>query len=169
MDCFIPRRLTYEADGETHIVADADLLTADAFQDRPLVVLGEAGSGKSRLLAERRKGALLVRAAQVLADPSLVPARTGLVLVDAVDEVAAQAEGDAIDRLLAILRNTEVARFVLACRVADWRSETAKAAIETWVGMRPIELRIEPLNNVDAERYLAATCGLGDAKAAEIV
>jgi hypothetical protein len=169
MDGFIPRRLTYEVDGETHTVADAQLLTEDVFQNRPLVLLGEAGSGKSRLLAERAGGALLVRASQLIADSSLVPAGTSLILVDALDEVAAQADGDAIDKLLAALRKTGGARFVLACRVADWRSETAKAAIEVWVGARPIELRIEPLSDTDAVRYLATNCALGDARAAEIV
>jgi hypothetical protein len=169
MDSFIPRRLTYEADGQTHTVADAELLTADALHSHPLVVLGEAGSGKSRLLAERGKGALLVRASQLIADPSLIPVGAALVLVDALDEVAAQADGDAIDKLLAVLRKVEGARFVIACRVADWRSETAKATIEAWVGAKPIELRIEPLSGADAERYLGTNCALGDARATEIV
>ena len=50
-------------------------------------------------------------------------------------------------------------RFILSCRVADWRSATAIQGITDIYNSRPLELHIEALNRSDAVEFLAATLG----------
>ena len=78
------------------------------------------------------------------------------LVVDALDEVAARGEGDAIDRVLAKLAEGGFPRFVLTCRVADWRSATALSALqEDYPEARPLVLHLEPLTEADIELILA--------------
>jgi hypothetical protein len=61
-------------------------------------------------------------------------------------------DGDALDRVLGALGAQRNADFVLACRVADWQSASAKETIKSWTGIDPVELTIEPLQRAEIRR-----------------
>lgn len=152
---------------------DARVLTQSDLKDQtgPVIVLGEAGMGKSHLLAwlgENPRHALCT-ARQLINRP--VP-RTLLgdaevLVIDALDEVAAQRDGDALDRVLLRLGEAGYPPFVLSCRVSDWRSATGRQAIREQYGGEPLELHLEPFTEQDAIAHLAVH--LGSARAAEVI
>ena len=80
-----------------------------------------------------------------------------MLLIDALDEYAAVGEGDAVDRVLEKLGALGYPRFVLSCRVVDWRSATAKQGIVEQYGSAPLELRLQPFDAEDARAFLAQT------------
>lgn len=169
MDGFIPRQLTFFIADDERRVGSAELLARQELQDRPLIVLGEAGSGKSDLLAHLDRQNAPVPAVQLIHTPEIVLPDGRMVLIDALDEVPSQNEGQAIVLVLAALRKLGIARFMLSCRSADWRSATASAIIKQWTGAVPVELHLDPLDKGQAQRVLADRGGIGDAKAAEVV
>jgi hypothetical protein len=79
--------------------------------------------GKSTLLQNLAEAAGLPRstARQLInrPDPRSLIGGSSLILVDALDEVAAKREGDAIDLVLQKLGALDYPRFILSCRVAD--------------------------------------------------
>jgi hypothetical protein len=81
--------------------------------------------------------------------------------------VSAQREGDAVDMVLRRLDELGRPRFILSCRVADWRSGTALQGIADFYDRTPVELHLTPLTRDDAVAFLAAT--LGAATAAEAI
>lgn len=87
-------------------------------------------------------------------------------MIDALDEVPANREGDAVDLVLRQLGRLGHPRFILSCRVADWRSATAMQGIRDFYDDDPIELYLEPLSRDDAGAYLAASQGSEGAETA---
>jgi hypothetical protein len=159
----LPRKLWY-ADVREHICVDQSFLQDD---QRSLVVLGEAGMGKSTLLAQLAdvEGYAFCTARKLInsPDPAHILGDAKTLVIDALDEVSAQRDGDAVDlvmRRLGVLSNP---RFILSCRVADWRSATALQGIADLYDRAPLELHLEPLDRADAIAFLAET--LGDARA----
>lgn len=169
MDGFIPRHLTFFVDDSPRRVASRDLLFREELQGRSLIILGEAGSGKSDLLAQLDPENSPVSAVQLIHAPEVAQLHGRPVLIDALDEVPAQNDGQAIVHVLATLRKSGVRRFILSCRSADWRSATANALIEQWTGAAPIELYLDPLDKDQAQRFLADRGAIGYAKAAKAV
>lgn len=163
-ESFLRRRLWYY-DHHDRVVVDEDFLQTES---RSLVVLGEAGMGKSTLLDGLRGvdsfAVCTARKLTVTPDPKSLLGEATTLVVDALDEVSSQREGDAVDLVLRRLAEIGLPRFVLSCRVADWRSATALQGIADFYDRAPIELHLEPLDRDDAVTFLAAT--LGD-KAAE--
>jgi hypothetical protein len=161
-DSFAPRILSFSHDREQVYIAAEDALTDTRLVGRPLIVLGEAGSGKSELLRYWSGGK--VATARQLANgwqPEL-----GRNFVDGLDEAAGLKDGDALDRVLGALGAQRNADFVLACRGADWRSASAKETIRSWTGYDPVELTIEPLGRAEIVTILRLRAGF-DAAAAE--
>ncbi|MBO6827131.1 MAG: hypothetical protein JJ879_13070, partial [Sneathiella sp.] len=166
-EIFLQRQLWF-TDQCDRIVVDQDFLKNDS---RSLVVLGEAGMGKSTLLGCLRdvEGFAVCTARKLIVTPdprSLLGESTTLV-VDALDEVSAQHEGDAVDLVLRRLSELGLPRFILSCRVADWRSATALQGFADFYDRAPLELHLEPLDRDDAITFLAAT--LGDKLAEEAI
>ena len=130
---FINRKLTYRVDRADTEVGHTDLL------GRPenMVVLGEAGMGKSRLL-EQLEGAGLARvtARRLIAshDPRALLKGYSVVLVDALDEAPAFSEGGVVDQVIAQLERSGATRFILTCRSEDWQAATARAIITETYG-----------------------------------
>ena len=93
------------------------------------------------------------------ANPRELLGNAQTLVIDALDEVAAQGEGDAVDRVLRALGTLNYPRFVLTCRAADWRSATSRAAISEQYGAEPLELRLQPFGEADARAFLAARIG----------
>ena len=160
---FIPRSLTFQHDRET-VSLDADSVLTDArLVGRPLILLGEAGGGKSEVL-RRWAGGQVATARQVIYGWQPTQGRS---FVDGLDEAAGLHDGDALDRLLGALEAQRNTDFVIACRVADWRSTTGAATIKEWTGVKPVELTINPLERNGIVGFLQERNGLsqGDAEA----
>lgn len=156
---FIPRLLWYQDQRET-ITVDQDFLRADS---RSLIVLGEAGMGKSTLLLQLNgvPDFAVCTARKLINAPkprALMGGATTLV-VDALDEVSARLDGDAVDLVLRRLAELELPRFILSCRVADWRKATALQGITEFYESAPLELHLEPLTRENATSFLAARLG----------
>jgi hypothetical protein len=150
----LPRSLWYSEGREIQSVKEGFLRE----DPRSLVVLGEAGMGKTTLLASLREhgGYAFCTARQLInaPDPRKLLKDATTLVIDALDEVSAQREGEAVDlvvRKLAALGNP---RFILSCRVADWRSATARQAIAGFYAQPPLELHLEPLERPDAVTFL---------------
>jgi hypothetical protein len=173
MTPFVPRMLS-NFDGEKEIRSPASaILTNDRYLDKSLIILGEPGSGKSRLLAELARldnpHGRPVTAQRLVRDAGAVPPDPDLVFVDALDELPELSEGNALHNVLSTLRKLRVRRFVLACRAAEWRAEAAKEIFKQWLDEDPVELFLVPLSVEEAEQFLAATEGLGPERALAIV
>jgi hypothetical protein len=160
---YIERSLTYtDPRGEERWLAEGEVGQATA----PTVVLGEPGMGKTALMTKlgQRPGFHYVTARGLLRRvPEL---GDGAVLViDALDEVAAARDEDPVHQVLARLAELGSPRFVLACRAADWRGAIGRHDIEEDYGQPPLELRLAPLTRDNALDYLAATLGAAKAEA----
>lgn len=153
------RRLSYFDHGNRYVV-DQKFLQTDT---RSIVLLGEAGMGKSTLLEQLRgvSGFFICTARKLVVapDPTSWIDGTQKLVIDALDEVSAQREGDAVDRVLRRLVELGLPRFILSCRVADWRSATALQGIADFYDRAPVELHLEPLDRDDAITFLSASLG----------
>ena len=119
MPDLIPRRLRHHDGGETRFLPQMDLVALGM----PVVVLAEAGMGKSRLLEwlASQPGHAGCTARQLINrhDPRTLLGDAETLVIDALDEVASIRECDAVDLVLRKLGELGYPRFVLSCRVAD--------------------------------------------------
>ena len=163
-DVHISRRLRRRAEnGDVTITQDAVLDL-----DGPVVILGDPGIGKTALMKHLalRAGSSFVKARSFVrrsrgGGRESLP--SGRPIIDALDEVPAAREGEALDGVLSGLIGLGCPLFVLSCRVADWRSATARAEIEDEYGRAPIELHLEPFDREQAEAFLARRLGADEA------
>ena len=136
----------------------------------PLVVLGEAGMGKSTLLAwlAEQPGYALCTARSLINrhDPESLLGNASVLVIDALDEIVASRDGEAVDAVLRKLGELGYPRFVLSCRTADWRSSTGVEAIREQYALKPLELYLEPLTESDISACL--TDRLGSERVAEV-
>lgn len=164
-DTILTRTLWYFDDLERRSVRQ-DILT---MSPRSMVVLGEAGMGKSTLLRQLRDrhGYAFTTARSLinLPDGTSRFADAATIVIDALDEVPAQADGDAVDQVIRKLAALGYPRFILSCRVADWRSATAIQGLADLYGEEPLELYLEPLDKLDAVTILEQALGRTNAEA----
>lgn len=155
----IQRTLWYEGEGGRVDLHQVDLLK----RSEPLVVLGEAGMGKSHLLewlaTIPEHSYCTARQLINRHDPRSLLGDGQVLVIDALDEVSAQKEGDAVDLVLRRLGELDYPRFVLSCRVADWRSATGLEAIREQYESEPLELHLKPFDDADAVAFLSASVG----------
>ncbi|HBP6078346.1 TPA: hypothetical protein L5757_13685 [Pseudomonas aeruginosa] len=161
----IERTLWYEAQNGRAELPQGDLLK----RTEPLVILGEAGMGKSHLLEwlATAPGYTRCTARQLINrhDPRTLLGDAQTLVIDALDEVSTQKEGDAVDLVLRQLGKLGCPHFILSCRVADWRSATGLEAIREQYPEEPLELHLEPFNDDDAATFLSTSLGAETAKA----
>jgi hypothetical protein len=168
MDEYIGRTLTYLTDkGELARIEDTQLFGFD----RPLIILGEPGMGKTRLLRhlEKAHGWAFRSAAGFVAHPNpaqMVPPGQRLV-IDGLDELSAAQESDPVYRVLGQLIRAGCPPFVLSCRSADWRGAVARQDISEEYPAGPLELTLDPFSEEKATAYLAPL--LGEIRAAEMI
>lgn len=158
-ETILTRRLWY-VDALDTVSVEQSFLQTDK---RSLVVLGEAGMGKSTLLEQLKPlpGYVVCTARRLInaANPASVLGDATTLVIDALDEVAARRDGDAVDAILQKLDLIGNPRFILSCRVADWRSATALQGIKDLYDEAPLELHLDPLERADARQFLAETLG----------
>lgn len=154
----IPRTLWYEADGGSRKTLSQSSLLG---RREPMVILGEPGMGKTELLLwfKQQPGYAYCTARELnnARPPERVVGYAEVLVVDGLDEMSVRGDGDAVDVVLQKLGEAGYPRFVLACRVADWRSATAPTAIaEQYRDAQPLVLHLEPLTDAEIERVLVA-------------
>jgi hypothetical protein len=140
-------------------------LSDERLVGRPLILLGEAGSGKSELLRQWG-GDRVVTAGQLI---SGFQPEQGRLFVDGLDEAPGLRNGGALDRLLKELAERRNTNFVIACRIADWRSASGAATIKVWTGFEPIQLTINPIEDDQIPDFLQKHGGLPQADAEAFV
>lgn len=91
-------------------------------------------------------------------DPTTLLSNGQLLIIDALDEVAAAKDGDAIDKVLQKLGVAGYPRFILSCRVADWQAATSTAAIAEQYGT-PLVLHLDPLSEAQQLAFLSDATG----------
>ncbi|HIE4006150.1 TPA: NACHT domain-containing protein [Stenotrophomonas maltophilia] len=155
----IERTLWYESKGERVTITQDQL----AARMEPLVILGEAGMGKSHLLEgiSTVPGCSICTARQLIncQDPSKLLNDAEILVIDALDEVSTHKDGDAIGLVLIQLGRLGYPRFALSCRVADWRGATGTEAIREQYSLQPLELHLEPFSEDDAASFLSTNLG----------
>lgn len=163
---YFQRKLWFADQNGQHQLKQDDLL----MRREPIVVLGEPGMGKTELLKElsAKDGNAFCRAQQLINKPrpeTLLGDNERLV-IDALDEVSAQSDGDAVDLVLRKLGELDYPPFILSCRVADWRAAiSAQAIADQYDDVPPLEVHLTPLD--EDEQYELLTQLLnGDAKRA---
>lgn len=127
--------------------------------------------GKTELLKAigGEHGNVFCRATQLInrPRPETLVGNAKRLVVDALDEVAAQSQGDAVDLVLQKLGQLDYPPFMLSCRVADWRSATASGSIAEQYESAPLEVHLEPLTRDEQLRLL--TDLTGDAERARVL
>lgn len=156
----IVRRLSgLGTDGKIIELHQADIL--DRLE--PVVVLGDAGMGKTTLLEGigKEDGYKFVHARHLVRsnDKLKLLGDATIFVIDALDELAVQAEGDAVDAVLKSLEEAGSPNFILACRVADWRRATSTQAVADSYGVDPLELFLEPILRHEARTLLSHDIG----------
>lgn len=155
----IPRTLTYvDVHGERRVVTEDEL----ADLEKPLVVLGEPGMGKTFLLTKLGMAPdheLVTAKGLLRRDPARSVAADRVLVIDALDEVASARSDDPIQLVLRQLAALGSPPFILSCRSADWRSAIAKHDIGEDYGRAPLELRLNPFTDDDALTWLSSRIG----------
>ncbi|WP_427837815.1 NACHT domain-containing protein [Acinetobacter baumannii] len=155
----IKRTLWYQVEKEYLQLTQEDLPNID----NSLVILGEAGMGKSCLL--EWLGSLdnfaYCTARQLLRrhKPNTLLNNKKVLVIDALDEWGSSRDGDGIDLILQKLGELDYPQFVLSCRVADWRSATGLGAIKEQYNIEPLELHLNPFSQSDMNDFLSEKIG----------
>lgn len=156
---YVRRRLWYVDNDGQHWLDQDDLLA----RAEPVIVLGEPGMGKTELLKAigTEDGNAYCRASQLInrVRPERLIGDATRIVVDALDEVAAQRQGDAVDLVLQKLGQLDYPPFVLSCRVAEWRSAIASGAIAEQYDASPLEVHLEPLTREEQLQLLSELTG----------
>lgn len=151
----IDRILTCEdGQGETRRIRQDEV----AAIQRPLVILGDPGLGKTELAEALglQPGLVWVRAGKFMrtADPSSLIAEGERIVIDGIDEIASSGSGAAVASVLARLSEMGRPPFILTCREADWLGAADRINIEDDYGAAPLLLRLQPFTRDDARRFL---------------
>jgi predicted NACHT family NTPase len=139
---------------------DTPLAFSEFSQVPHLILLGEAGSGKTHLFREQ---ATEEKAAYVTARAFLnVPANKiygQSLYIDGLDERrAGRGDRDTIDDIVGHLFEVEPKRVRISCRIADWLGETDLAALNTYFiqSSEPVVVVLEALSHDEQVEVLGA-------------
>lgn len=170
---YISRTLWYveTQNGQTKKIElkQTELLT----KTQPLIVLGEAGMGKTQLLQQlgKQPGYCYCTAKQLIArsrPQALLSADAHTLVIDALDEAPAHQQHDAVTDVLKKLDELGYPRFILSCRVAEWQSSTATTTIQEGdYPQVPLQLHLDPFSATDIQNFLSAR--LGSERAAQVL
>lgn len=167
MSDYVHRTLTYYNSDEMEQISDISVLEIS----EPVIILGEPGLGKTRLLRWLAEHAgWEFRSVQAFVnhpDPQrIIPTGTRIV-IDGLDELSAAQESDPVYRVLGQLIKAGCPPFVLSCRAADWRGASIRRDVSEEYGVTPREMNLDPFSRDNALEFLATS--LGTARASEVV
>ncbi|ENU26821.1 NACHT domain-containing protein [Acinetobacter modestus] len=149
------KRTFWYQDSDNHITLTQDELLT---KTNPLVIVGEAGMGKSSLLEwlGNLENYAYCTARQLLnrANPQTLLGSNSILVIDALDEISSRNDGDSVDKVLQKLEILGYPKFILACRVADWRSATSLETIREQYSEEPLELHLESFTQEDMSEFL---------------
>ena len=157
---YFRRKLWFaDRDGQHQLDQDDLLLRSE-----PVVVLGEPGMGKTELLKSIAavEGTAYCRAQQLInrVRPETLLGNAKKLVIDALDEVSAQADGDAVDLVLRKLGELGYPPFILSCRAGEWRAAiSARAIADQYEGASPLEAHLYPLDRGDQYELLTQLIG----------
>jgi hypothetical protein len=163
---YIARKLSWiNAELRLQEIEDGEILHTFS---APLVILGDPGMGKTRLMEKlgEQSGCRFIRAVSFLRQPNYTTFGTDRLIIDGLDEVAAIAEDDPLQNVLAKLVGCGAPQFIISCRSIEWRSATARIDIADEYGEVPQELTLLALSQSDAIASLSARVGADRAKEA---
>ena len=125
----------------------------------PVVILGDAGLGKSVLTRElgKQAGIQYFRAGtfERSAAPASLVDNNERVILDGLDEIASVEPGGAVDAVLRKLSTLGNPLFILSCREADWLGAADRVKIEDDYGSAPVLLHLQPFTRDDAHAFLS--------------
>ncbi|MBF6630494.1 MAG: hypothetical protein ITG01_05010 [Comamonas sp.] len=168
---YIPRTLWYTKVGADSQDEKVELGEAHLLQEtRPLIVLGEAGMGKTELMKRlgQQPGYSYCTAKKLMQrDAKSIYQDGSTLVIDALDEAASKNEGDAISKVLEKLEQLGFPRFVLSCRVAEWHSRSYTSTIKDGdYEQSPLEVHLQPFSKAEILSFLGHR--LGVPRAAEV-
>lgn len=153
----IKRTLWHESDERRIELNQEQLFELEA----PLVILGEAGMGKSHLLKQlgHAPDGVFCTARKLIASqrPENILGEATILIIDALDEVSGKRDGAALDEVLATLERLDNPKFILSCRVADWQSAAGASLIEEFYENKPLILHLNPFQDTDVLEYLSSS------------
>ena len=152
----IPRTFWYDTEDDRLELHQAELLD----RKEPLIILGEAGMGKSHLLEQLAQSDTCVfcTARKLIASqrPENIIGDATILVIDALDEVSAKNDGDALDKVLSKLELLGNPRFILSCRAAEWQNATGTSLIKEFYDNAPLALHIKSLQDPEILEYLGS-------------
>ncbi len=160
---YITRKLSWiDERGEQQFVEDSQLLKFN----QPLIILGEPGMGKTRLMEElgKQEECQFIRATSFLRKPDSTNYGDKILVIDGLDEIAALEEGDPLHNILKKMVAFGNPRFIISCRSAEWQSVMGRLDVKDEYGQVPLEMVLQPLTEEDALRTLEQRLGLNKAK-----
>lgn len=165
---YIPRRLIINAgQSSERTVDDSEILSFGA----PIVILGDPGLGKSRLMQKLAKSlhTKVIPAGTFYRSSDLTrfsSADEAPLIIDGLDEITG-ATGSPVDEILKKLSKLNNPRFIISCRAADWQGVTDRHKILSDYGVAPITFLLSRLTRDDALAFLSQL--IGNRKAGEIL
>ncbi len=122
--------------------------------ERLVVILGPAGSGKSVLLEDlaHAAGAEMERAAFFVEDPNL--AGPAPLFIDGCDEVGLAVEERPVGEVRKALKKLNYPAATITCRGIDWNNDSDPKAFKRAYGDYPFVLELLPFTREDALRSL---------------
>lgn len=161
MQSYIARNLEYEARNEegnleTIILEDSQLL--DIAQSKPIVILADAGMGKTELMKGLAKPSHIKT--KYLSASDLVQKsvkRLGIqtdetLLIDAFDEIPSTKDGSGIDSVLNKLAELDYPKFILTCRSIEWNNSNKNEIQSDYKDILTVNLT--NLSREDAQHFL---------------
>lgn len=152
----IPRTFWYDTEDDRFELHQAELLD----RKEPLIILGEAGMGKSHLLEQLAQSDTCVfcTARKLIASqrPENIIGDATTLVIDALDEVSAKNDGDALDNVLSKLELLGNPRFILSCRAAEWQNATGTSLIKEFYDNAPLALHIKSFQDPEILEYLSS-------------
>ncbi|HCN17824.1 MULTISPECIES: NACHT domain-containing protein [Psychrobacter] len=161
MQDYIPRKLEYEArdiEGNlnTVIVEDSQLL--DIAQSQPIVILADAGMGKTLLmekLAESSKHRTKFLSASDLIQKSVARLNiqsNQILLIDAFDETPSTNDDSGINSVLNKLVKLGCPKFILTCRSIEWNDSNKNEIENDYKSI--LTANLKNLSREDAQQFL---------------
>ncbi|MGA9796288.1 MAG: hypothetical protein WBQ17_12225 [Rhizomicrobium sp.] len=156
-EIYVARKLIADQGGTERTVSEDDILSLGF----PIVVLGDAGMGKTKLTESlaARLGASRVLAgsfSRTVDLNALKPAEAVPIVIDGLDELTASSGASPVDDVLTKLSAMDCPLFILSCRAADWNGSADRHKIREDYCVEPITLRLEPFSREDAASVLSA-------------